>query len=601
VSVVPVSRPRLASRWQSFEAWVGTRRSAATLFVVALGVFTIQSVALPVRPGRDMGRYVQTYIQYWYDDAILPSVLNTRGPLAALGVGIPLELGGVAAEIWLALLYASSIVAWGWVALRFGPRTAVLTTGLLLLYPGYGILFHGLASDSLFAVAFAGWAVLLSRAILRPSVTSFLLAGLGMGVLVLVRPPNQVLIVFALLPLFIAGPWRRRLEWGAAFFVASTAVSQGWKAAMELRYGDAVALPPNGAAAAVAVVLLLVLVAARWRRRALVLAIPLVVGAAALLVMRGVDVKSPTEYARSAVQGPPSSVFLFRAFEIDRIISPENGPASREMAGVVERELLTLEPYRSYGVDVDEFFSSGSDRVFADLTSLPGVDLEAVTREAIRAHPGAFAAGIGRTIWEQLWVRRVYAPVQSADDGEDTVGSGEPEFIVVNGRKLPRPSEGQPIPASRTGPAIWAQGGGSVREVWLSATEHPLVFEDPRDEQRYAQFGRDTDRLVRRIPTRDSNPGLVHRLNQASRAFPPPAFWLAVGLVALAFRRPRRALVALAPAAAALVVIVATSLVALSVPEYAVPVTPGFLLLAAAGLFGAEPRRGVRLPWKGRS
>ena len=62
-----------------------------------------------------------------------------------------------------------------------------------------------------------------------------------MGLLVLVRPPNQVLIIFALLPLFVAGPWRRRLEWGAAFFLASTVVSQGWKAAMELRFGDAVA------------------------------------------------------------------------------------------------------------------------------------------------------------------------------------------------------------------------------------------------------------------------------------------------------------------------------------------------------------------------
>ena len=84
--------------------------------------------------------------------------------------------------------------------MKFGARAAIVTSGLLLLYPGYGILFHGLASDSLFAAAFAGWALLLSRAILRPSVGAFFVAGLGMGALVLVRPSNQALILMALAP-----------------------------------------------------------------------------------------------------------------------------------------------------------------------------------------------------------------------------------------------------------------------------------------------------------------------------------------------------------------------------------------------------------------
>ena len=133
------------------------------------------------------------------------------------------------------------------------------------------------------------------------------------------------------------------------------------------------------------------------------------------------------------------------------------------------------------------------------------------------------------------------------------------------------PSESQPIPASRTGPFVWTLWG-EAREVWRSATEHPLVFDDPRDERRYEQFELDTTRLTDRLPTRDANTGLVHRLNQASRAFPPLLLWLGVGLVALAVRRPERALVALAPAVAALLIIVGTSLVAFPVAEYAVPV-----------------------------
>jgi len=594
MSVAAVSRPGLASRWRSFEAWVGTRRSAAVLFVLALAVFALQSIVLPVYPGRDMGRYVQTYVQYWYDDAVLPSVLSTRGPLAALGVSLPLELGGVAAEIWLALLYAASIIAWGAVAMTFGARAAILTTGLLLVYPGYGILFHGLASDALFAAAFAGWAVVLSRAILRPSVGTFLVTGLGMGALVLVRPSNQVLVVMALFPLVLRAPWRRRLEWVAAFFVASAAVTQGWKALMHLRYGDAVGLRPSGTVVVAALVLLPLLFPAAWRRGLVLLAVPLVVALLAVVAVRGSSVQNPSHYARSAVQSPPVDVFLFRAFEMDRIVSQENGPASRELARVVQRELLTKEPYRSYGIDLDEFFSSGHDRLFADFTRLGGVDLQAVTREAIRAHPTAFATGIARTIWLMLWARRVYAPENTARD-EKPAGAGETEYTVVNGRKLPRPGGGAPIPASHFGPAIWTLGGGA-REVWRSATEHPLVFDDPRDERRYLRFERDTSRLADRIPTRDDNPGLVHRLNQASHVFPGLVVWLALGLLALAVRRPQRALVALAPAAAALVVIVGTSLVAVAVAEYAAPVSPAFIMLTAAGVVGAHPRGGLRLP-----
>ena len=94
MSVATVSRPSLASRWRSFEAWVGTRTSAAALFAVALAVYAVQSAVLPAYPGRDMSRYLETFVQLGYHVPMYPAVLNTRGPLSALGVGMPLELGG---------------------------------------------------------------------------------------------------------------------------------------------------------------------------------------------------------------------------------------------------------------------------------------------------------------------------------------------------------------------------------------------------------------------------------------------------------------------------------------------------------------------------
>jgi hypothetical protein len=449
-----------------------------------------------------------------------------------------------------------------------------------------------LSSDALFAVAFAGWALLLSAAIQRPSVKAFLLVGLGAGALVLVRPANQVLIVMALLPLFLRAPWRDRLAWLAAWFVASVAVTQGWKAFAELRYGDAVALKPSTTLVAVALMMLPLLLPAPWRARAALLTAFLVVAVVGVVAVKGWPGQSPTQYAGATRLGL-SNQFLYRAFELDRIMSPDNGPASRRVARVVRRDLLTREPYRSYGVNVHEFFSSGSDRVFGDLTGVVnGADLAAATREAIRRHPRTFATSITSTLWDEL-SSRVFAP-------EPTGGEGPPraqktQYIVVNGRRLPRPTEGQPIPASAIGPILWTPGG-QASEVWRSPTEHQYVFSNPRDQRRAEKFGRDVGHLAGRIPTRNGSQALVHRLNQASRVFPPFLVWIVIGFVALAVRRPVGALIALAPSIAGLVVIVATSLVAPAVAEYASPVSPAFLMLAAAGLVGARAsdRRSLR-------
>ena len=587
MSAIAGIRPRAAVSWRSFESRVGTRRSAVALFFLALAVFALESALAPAFPGRDMARYIQAYLQLPWQTPIVPSVMNTRGPLADLGVGLPLEAGGWGAEIWLALLYASSILAWARVALYFGSRAAIATSALLLVYPGYGILFHGLSSDPLFAAAFAGWVLLLARAIVKPSIAAFLVLGLGLGVLVLVRPANQVLVVFTLLPLLLRAPWGDRLAWVASTFIPSAVLTQSWKMFATWRYGKELGLTPSITLLLACIVLLPLVFPPPWRRRLLVaLAVVATPVAVTTAVVRGVGDLSPSHYARALALSPGGDVFLYRAFELDRIVSPENGPASRKAARVVQRELLDKQPYRSYGVDVHRFFASGSDRIFGDFTSLSGqIDLSAVTQEAIRRHRWTFATSIGRTIWQMLWTRRVYVP-EPATSPSAPGGSGQATGTLA------KPSEGQPVPASRVGLGIQTLYG-PAGEVWLSATRHPLVFADPRDRRRYERFGRAGNRLADRLPTRAANETLVHRLNQTSHVFPPLIVWLLVGAVAVAVRRPRRALVALAPSVAALLVIVATGLIAPAVAEYAAPVSPAFILLAAAGLFGARSSKPV--------
>ena len=69
--------------------------------------------------------------------------------------------------------------------------------------------------------------------------------------------------------------------------------------------------------------------------------------------------------------------------------------------------------------------------------------------------------------------------------------------------------------------------------------------------------------------------------------------WLVVGLVAVAWRRPRGAAIPLVLAGAALLVLVSTALAVYAVAEYSVPVAPAFVLLATVG----GPRALPSPPW----
>src|SRR5262249_37820098 len=152
----------------------------------------------------------------------------------------------------------------------------------------------------------------------------------------------------------------------------------------------------------------------------------------AAVAVNGIPGQTPATYVRSVVRNE-SNQFLFRSFELDRIMAPENGPASRRLAKVVQRELLPYQPDRSYGVDVHEFFASGSDRIYGDLTGVADpADLAAATREAIRKHPRTFVSSIGHTFWDLLANRSVFAP-------EDVAQRPPPQpSVTVNGEALPK-------------------------------------------------------------------------------------------------------------------------------------------------------------------
>jgi hypothetical protein len=515
---------------------------AVVVFVVALAVWWIQALVIPLAGGRDLATYLGAYVQLGWSHPVDLGYVLGRTPLSAIAVGGLLDVAnGALAEPVVSLLYAGSIVAWFVTARRFSFRAAVLTVVVLLLYPGYGILFHELSSDAVFAAAFAGFSLLLVDAMLRPTWVRFALVGAGVGVLVLVRPSNQVLLVLALLPLLLRVAWRARLTFAVACLVPAVAIVGGWALHNGLRYGDYV-------------------------------------------VVRGGNATLP----------------FFRAFVTDKIVRPDNGPKSRELAHAVQTRLLNQEPYKSYGITLDDFFREASPRMEVDLLALSdrmkgwytnGRWLRDVGVEAVRTHERTYTRGVVHSTWGMLTLGlyRSLPPPETTSTTPSGGGGGEGDTIVVNGRRLPKPSEGEPIPAPHEGGITTPDG--SIYTVWTSPTEHHQVFVHPGDAARNASLHRRMAELAENLPDRRGSPTLAHRFNQSSRWYPPPVLWLALGLGALFFRRMRTSAAVLAPTIAGLLVIVVSALGLPAEPHYSVPVAPAFVLLAGAALFA--PRREV--------
>ena len=508
------------------------RAALPVVFGAGLVVYALVSLALPLQVGRDLPRYLLAYAQLFDSHVVFPAALLQRTPGTPLVVGILLEAGPLAAELAFAVLYALSIAAWFCVARRFGPLAAVATAVALLACPGYVLLFHELASDALFAAAFALVALLVVRVVEVPSLARSVALGLGVVGLVLTRPVGQALVVLGLVPLAAARGRRARLGSAAGF------------------------------AAAVAVPLL-------------VLSAHNAVRADDFTIVRG-----------------GSASLLFRTFVADKIVGPKNGPASEELARAVSRELLAKEPYRSRGIDLETFFSSGSSRMNDDFIVLAdrtwGWDddyghLARAAREAVRAHPGTYARGVSRDVW-RLLLWPVYAPVETEAEAEQAAPRMRSARVEASAAPS-TPLGDDLIPSSREAPYI-STPDGRIREVWTSPDDHGLVFRDAADRRGAAALDREVNGLLDGLPDRAQRPALVRLVNDLSRLYPRPFMWLLVGLVASVWRRPRGIAVPAVLAGAALLVLVSTSLAVYAVAEYAVPVVPAFVLLATAGALG---------------
>jgi hypothetical protein len=513
------------------EELASRRLGVVVLFVLALAVYAFRAVGWPLIGGRDLDEYLYDYIQFLDWHPLLPWSMLFRTPVPGLVDGAALDVaGGVVAEPLMGVLFAASVVAWSAAARAFGARAALLVALALLVYPAYGLIFHEISSEPIFAAAFSLWALLVVRAWEVPTPARFALAGIGVALLALIRPGNAVLLAFVLYPLVAGGGRRRRLVNAGAFLAAGLAPLVGWAVLNGVRFGD---------------------------------------------------------YALA--RGGNAVIPFYRAYITDKIVRPDNGPASRRLAQAVRRHLVTRDPYKSYGVTVPEVFRSGSFRIHEDFYLLSdqyfGWDtnysvLRKAGLEAVRTHPGVYASGASKTVWLQLSESYFRSP--PAKPAQASAAS--PAEVNVKGHALPAPTEGQPIPS---GQSVWiSRPDNCIRDVWTSATQHHFTFCRPGFRRRFDAIQRRLDGLFAALPSRSGNAELALRLNQASRWYPRLILWIALGLVALVVRRPQGTRVLIAVALAALTVIVLNALGLFADPRFALPVAPAFVLFGSCALLG---------------
>jgi hypothetical protein len=525
---------KLVDATRRVDAWLTGRRAAIICVGAALIVYAIQSLAWPLHGGADAGNYLMYWADMWSSRPVFPALMLYRTPLAPLLFGSLLEYGGGRmAEAVMGLAFALSVLSVGAAAYSMRRIWGIALVAALLVWPDYGELFHEVSSDSAFALAFALWVFVVVRTARHPTVLGFTGVGAGVALMVLARPSAQALVLVAAFPFLLPGSLRRRVALTAACAIASVGLIAAWAGVNALRYGD-------------------------------------------FTVSRTVSAQLP----------------LNRLFEIDKLVSPTNGPKSRALATAVRLHLLTKEPYRSYGITLSEFFSSGSSRMYGDLIPLSDrlwgwssdySHLQAVGFETVRAHPLRYFADVMKdSIYEMRLKHPIAAPVRASPGGVGRTAS-RAQFVTINGRRLPKPSQGEPIPRSN----LW----------WLATTPDGRIWSNPdgsfhfryrSDAQHARRLFAHVQRLNSELPSRSGSPLAARLFGRLSQVFPAMLFWVIAGLVCFALRRGRGLLVPAFLASLGVAVVFATTLSQAADARYRIPFDPVFLLFAIASMVGAS-------------
>jgi hypothetical protein len=283
----------------------------------------------------------------------------------------------------------------------------------------------------------------------------------------------------------------------------------------------------------------------------------------------------------------------FLAGEVD----PDAGPASRRLAGLVRREVLTLPAYRERAVGVDTYFASRKNFEVVRLAGLVdrvdglGSDyalLRDATREAdVEGDVVVRGVNLSRSAgYLRDWLGRL--PPFELRTKPDRWPVPEPT-IDVGGKPFPNPAAQEPSPDAV--PYGFLQcASDEIDRCILSSPE--AVLRDPALARRYDEVTGTVRRWDEGLGARAPQAWLGARLDELRRVLPPTWAWLVACVVALAVRRPRGTLPIALVAGLALALLGVHALGGRPDPFYALPVLPALPVAAICAL--TAPRAGSR-------
>lgn len=486
------------------------RRDSAFVFFLALLVFALRAIAWPLAPGRDAA----TYFYYVYDFGNPQPedwfTVMFRTPLAPLfDVFLIDVLGPRIAEVIMAFLYAGSMTVLHRLALPWGRKLAGIFVGVLFLHFAYGSLFHVVSNDPPMTIAFVLLLAAALRAARAPSLPSFAILGLAAALAQATRP--GIFAYVGVIALLLTGvSWMRRAQFLAVFLAALLPWILAWSFHNYRTYG-------------------------------------------VFQYSVGTEVFLP----------------LGRLLALEQLVRKENGPASRELAELLERTALRDPKYKDWSANT--FFLKvphyGTYMGIVDRELGRGHYglLNRVGWEAVRAHPLPYVMGVAKTFLS----------------------------MMTGNLKLPVPLTNGAYVLTHKSLVAFQKNGTDASLPLAEVDPHSLTL-DPQTAVNAANVGPQTLRAYQttlRMPTRSGSIGWGAMLNGAAYLFPPISLWilaaLAMGL--LWWRRfGENALRALAVVwALSLLTDFAASLgMWTHIYQYRLPFDPAFVLLPIVLLLG---------------
>jgi len=496
----------------------------SVILLASILMYYIQSLGWPLKPGRDFGAYVNYYVDMWSSEPYYKFLMASAvKPPVPLFIGAFYRIGGpVLLEIAVALLFSVSILSIYYIGSTWNRQVALISSIAVILYPGYAGIYHELATECFSACGFILWAAFVCYSSKHPSIRNFALHAFFLFLLLMIRQANLILLVFAVFPFLLPNlKLRDKIIRCAIILSLSIAFQMLWSTYNYVRYD--------------------VFTIARSNR----------------------------------------ATTLFRSYCIDRIVKPENGPASAKLADAVKNELLNKEPYKSYGIDLDLVFSTPPEyknsRIFLDIISLSdrvwGWEsnyevLGQAAKEAIFSYPTIYLKNVMFDIIK-VFSGSYESPVHRRFDYKLKESKQPPK---LNERGLPVPTESQIIPNSYINT--------------VSTTKEGMIIEEKKIqfENKKKAMGLD----IIELPNRDGISDIATGMNYLTRLFPKMDACIILGVILLGFGMPGKKIIEkrtfLFLSGIGIIVVVLSIALAQAVIHYRIPFDPIFIILATSAV-----------------